>query len=75
MGKGRAMKVLTSNKQEQVLEYLTNIYEASFEEDFEKRMNKISDEVIELAIIVGGEALMLRLNDKVCARMKRSRRC
>ena len=68
------MRVLTSNKQEQVLEYLTNIYEASFEEDFEKRTNKISDEVIELAIIVGGEALMLRLSDKVCARMKRSRR-
>ena len=61
------MKVLTSNKQEQVLEYLTNIYEASFEKDFVKRMDKITDEAIELALIAGGEALMLRLIDKVCA--------
>lgn len=70
------MKVLTSNKQEQALEHLAKIYEASFEDDFARRTDEIADEVMELAIIVGDEASLLRLNDKVSARMKmkRSRR-
>ena len=64
------MKVLTSNKQEQALEHLAKIYESSFEDDFARRTDEIADEVMELAIIVGDEALMLRLVDRVCARMR-----
>lgn len=67
------MKVLTSNKQEKVLEHLLNIVEATFEDDFEKRTDAVADAVVDVAVIVGGEELMLRLSDNICIRMKAKR--
>ena len=61
------MKVLTSNKQEQAIQHLANIHKYSREDDFVKRIDSITDELLALAIIIGGEASMLRLTDKVCA--------
>ena len=64
------MRVLTTNKQEQALKHLANIYKASFEDGFMERIGAITNEMFELAKIVGDEASAIRLIDKICVRMK-----